>query len=53
MPCVTSVPDAALHIRDGERLRVDGTRGTVVRLDVAEPRRRSSMPAASARVEAS
>jgi pyruvate,water dikinase len=33
LPAVVGVPDAALHIRDGEMLRVDGGRGTVQRLE--------------------
>lgn len=33
LPAVASVADATTAIRTGERLRVDGTRGTVERLD--------------------
>ncbi|HZO14956.1 MAG TPA: PEP-utilizing enzyme, partial [Polyangiaceae bacterium] len=35
VPCVTGVADAALHLRDGERLRVDGERGTIQRLELS------------------
>jgi pyruvate,water dikinase len=34
LPCVAGVAEAALHLRDGERVRVDGERGTVQRLEV-------------------
>ena len=33
MPLVASVEGALLHLTDGERVRVDGTTGTVQRLD--------------------
>jgi pyruvate,water dikinase len=35
LPCVMGVTDAALQLRDGERVRVDGERGTVLRLELA------------------
>jgi phosphohistidine swiveling domain-containing protein len=38
LPCVMSAHDAVLSIVDGERLRVDGSRGTVQRLDMDRAR---------------
>jgi pyruvate,water dikinase len=35
LPCVMGVTDAALRLRDGERVRVDGERGTVLRMELA------------------
>ncbi len=32
MPCVVDVDDCMRHIKTGDRLRVDGTTGTVTRL---------------------
>jgi len=37
IPAVVNVPDVMTRIRDGERVRVDGTRGTVTRLAPANP----------------
>ena len=53
MPAVMSVAHAELHIRDGERLRVDGEAGIVQRLEVPAglrrgPRRPSPAGSASA-----
>ena len=46
VPAVVSVPGATLSIRTGDRLRVDGDRGIVEKLDERSPQslRRSVLP---------
>ena len=36
IPAVMSVAGASLHLRDGERVRIDGARGVIQRLDLVD-----------------
>jgi phosphohistidine swiveling domain-containing protein len=42
VPAVMSVANASLHLREGERVRVDGTRGTVQRVGASQSKLESA-----------
>jgi pyruvate,water dikinase len=44
IPAVVDVPGATTAIRTGDRLRVDGDRGIVERIDDPPPSRRDGAP---------